>query len=56
MINYGYSKKINAKFKIENCELISGELSSKEIKKIIAFYNSPKTKIIMEKIWNKKNN
>jgi hypothetical protein len=45
---------INAKFLIENCELISGDIKSKDLKKIKAFYLSPKTKIVMEKIWNKK--
>jgi hypothetical protein len=46
--------KIDAKFKIEDCELISGEIGSKELKKIKAFYLSPKGKIILDKIWNKK--
>ena len=30
--------KIDAKFKIEDCELISGEIGAKELKKIKAFY------------------
>ena len=47
--------KINAKFLIENCELISGEMKSKDLKRIKAFYKSPKTKMVMEMIWNKKN-
>jgi hypothetical protein len=46
--------KIDAKFSIEQCDLISGEISSKHLKRIKAFYNSPKGKIILEKIWNKK--
>ena len=49
-------KSIDVKFTIKNCELISGDLNSKNMKKVLAFYNSPKTKIIMEKIWDKKNN
>ena len=48
------SLNIDAKFKIENCELISGEISSKDLKKIRAFYLSPKGKIVMDSIWNKK--
>lgn len=47
--------RINAKFKIEDCSLLSGEISRKELKKIKAFYKSQKGKIIMEKIWNKRN-
>lgn len=46
--------RIDAKFKIEDCSLLSGEVSRKELKKIEAFYKSPKGKIIMEKIWSKK--
>jgi len=53
VISKDYS--INAKFLIENCELISGDIKSKDLKKIKAFYSSPKTKLVMEKIWNKKN-
>ncbi|MFT6717397.1 MAG: hypothetical protein ACJA0Q_002051 [Saprospiraceae bacterium] len=46
--------KINAKFKIEDCSIISGEVSRKNLKKIFAFYHSTKGKLIMEKIWNKR--
>lgn len=46
--------KIDAKFKIENCELISGEIGTKELKKIKAFYLSPKGKIVLNAIWKKK--
>ncbi|WP_353159336.1 DUF4160 domain-containing protein [Myroides odoratus] len=46
--------KIDAKFTIEHCELLSGNLSSKNLKKIKAFHSSPKGKILMEAIWNKK--
>jgi Domain of unknown function (DUF4160) len=46
--------RIDAKFKIENCELISGEIGSKDLKKINAFYLSPKGKTVLEIIWNKK--
>ena len=47
--------KINAKFSIEKCELLSGEISTKNLKKISAFYQSPKGKIVLESIWSKKN-
>ncbi len=49
------SLEIDAKFKIENCELISGEISSKYLKRIGAFYLSPKGKMVLELIWNKRN-
>ncbi len=45
---------INAKFLIENGNYISGKIKSKDLKRIKAFYLSPKTKIIMKKIWSKK--
>lgn len=46
---------IDAKFKIENCELLSGSISNKDLKKIRAFYLSPKGKIVLTSIWNKRN-
>mgnify|MGYP002640172137 CR=1 FL=1 len=46
--------RIDAKFKIEDCELISGEISTKDLKKIKAFYLSPKGKIVLNLIWNKR--
>ena len=48
--------RVNAKFKIENGEFISGEISSKDLKRIELFYNDFKTKMVMERIWAKKNN
>lgn len=48
--------QVNAKFKIENCELISGKISSKNLKKIKAFYLSSKGQIVLKTIWNKKFN
>ena len=48
--------KINAKFKIEDCELMSGDISSKYLKRIKAFYDSPKGKIVLQTIWNKRLN
>ncbi|MBE3123024.1 MAG: DUF4160 domain-containing protein [Thermoplasmata archaeon] len=46
--------KIDAKFSIEKCELLSGEISSKNLKKINAFYQSPKGKLVLETIWKKR--
>lgn len=46
--------KINAKFAIEKFKLLSGEISSKNLKKIKAFYLSPKGKIVLSTIWNKR--
>jgi len=47
--------RINAKFLIENGELLSGEVTTKDMKRIKAFYSSPKTQILLNKIWQKKN-
>jgi hypothetical protein len=46
--------KIDAKFSIEKCELLSGEISSKNLKKINAFYQSPKGKTVLDLIWKKR--
>lgn len=46
---------IDAKFSIEKCELLSGTISAKDLKKIKAFYLSPKGKIVLNTIWGKKN-
>lgn len=48
--------KIDAKFLIENGEFYKGTIGSKDIKKIKAFYQSPKGKILMEIIWKKYQN
>jgi hypothetical protein len=45
---------INAKFSILTCELISGNITSKDQKRVQAFFNSVKTQLIMKKIWEKK--
>ncbi len=45
---------INAKFSIMTGEFISGNIASKDLKRITAFYNSQKTQLIMKKIWEKK--
>jgi Domain of unknown function (DUF4160) len=47
-------RNIDAKFLIETGDYMSGEIDSKKLKVIKAFYNSPKTKSILEIIWNKK--
>ncbi len=45
--------KIDAKFLIENGELYKGNIGSKDLKKVKAFYQSSKGKILMELIWKK---
>jgi ribosomal protein L25 (general stress protein Ctc) len=45
---------IDAKFKIENCEYISGTITGKEIKIVEKFYNDVKVKMLMKQIWSKK--
>lgn len=47
-------RKVDAKFKIENCEYISGKIDSKDLKKVVNFYNDPKVKSRMVSIWNKR--
>lgn len=47
-------KNIDAKFSIETGEYLSGEIDSKNMKRVKAFYKSPKTKILLEIIWNKR--
>lgn len=47
-------KKIDAKFSIEKCELLGGEIGSKDKRRIIAFYQSLKGQLLMGKIWNKR--
>ncbi|MBQ0736448.1 DUF4160 domain-containing protein [Aquimarina celericrescens] len=47
------NKEIDAKFTIEKCDLISGNMSSKNLKKINAFYQGMKGKMVLETIWKK---
>lgn len=47
------NREIDAKFTIDKCELISGKMSSKNLKKIKAFYISMKGQIVLETIWKK---
>ncbi|MFC4740367.1 DUF4160 domain-containing protein [Flavobacterium ponti] len=49
-------RTIDAKFKIENGEYLSGTIDTKGIKRINAFFNDIKVKSRMEAIWNKKIN
>jgi hypothetical protein len=46
--------KINAKFSIEKCELLSGQINSKNLKKINAFFVSTKGQMVLNTIWNKR--
>ncbi len=47
------NREIDAKFTIEKCELMSGYMSSKNLKKINAFYQGMKGKLVLETIWKK---
>lgn len=53
---FSKDKSINAKFLISDCSFLSGEISTKDRKRIELFHSDIKTQIIMNKIWNKKNN
>jgi len=46
---------IDAKFRIKDCVQISGEINSKDLKRIQAFHADMKTQKVMEMIWNKRN-
>lgn len=48
-------KLIDAKFLISDCTKISGEINTKDLKRVNAFFSDIKTQIIMKKIWDKKN-
>ena len=45
---------INAKFLLKDCTKISGDISSKDIKRIQAFHRDIKTQKVLEMIWNKR--
>ena len=45
--------KIDAKFLINTGDYLTGEISSKDKKKVQAFYKSQKGKTILEMIWKK---
>lgn len=44
--------EVDAKFRIDNGEYISGTISGKDLKRIAAFYNSEKAQIVLRKVWN----
>ena len=47
-------RNIDAKFSILTGEYMSGEIDAKSLKKIKAFYHSPKTQLILTNVWNKR--
>jgi len=47
-------KSVDAKFTIADCTYLSGEIGSKDIKRINAFHADMKTQVIMKMIWDKK--
>lgn len=51
---FSKDKEVDAKFTIDSCELISGKISSKDLKKIQKFYSHPKVFLSMKAIWNKR--
>lgn len=44
---------INAKFRIDNCELIKGKIGKKDQKRIEAFFNEGEVQNTLLKMWNK---
>lgn len=46
-------RSVDAKFLIATGEYLSGDIDSKNLKKVKAFWLSPKAKMLME-IWNKR--
>lgn len=44
---------INATFRLDNCQLIQGDLKSKDKKRIEKFYEDTDTKELMKEMWNK---
>ena len=47
-------KTIDAKFLIETGEYLSGQINPKNLKRIRAFYLSPKTRIVLQNVWDKR--
>jgi len=45
---------VNAKFTIDSCQLLSGNIENKDIKRIEAFHKDPKTIIVLTKIWTRR--
>lgn len=44
-------ENIKAKFLIENCLLVEGDISPDDHKRIKAFYADPKSQVILKKVW-----
>lgn len=44
-------ENIKAKFLIENCLLVEGDISPEDHKRIKAFYADPKSQIVLKKVW-----
>lgn len=44
---------VDAKFRIDNGEYISGTISGKDLKRMNAFYRSEKAQIALKAVWNK---
>jgi hypothetical protein len=44
---------INAVFRLDNCQLIKGDLKSKDRKRIEKFFEDETTKDLMKEMWNK---
>lgn len=46
---------VDAKFTLEDCTKISGDIDSKDEKRIKVFFADIKTQMVMKKVWEKKN-
>ncbi len=46
-------KSINATFRLDDCELLKGEIGSQDKKRIEAFFADQKTQLLMKEMWNK---
>jgi hypothetical protein len=44
-------ENIKAKFLLENCLLVEGNISPDDHKRIKAFYADPKSQIVLKKVW-----
>ncbi|MEM8763467.1 MAG: DUF4160 domain-containing protein [Bacteroidota bacterium] len=44
---------IDAVFRLDNCDFIKGSIGTRDRKRIEAFFEDEKTKILMKKMWNK---
>ena len=48
-------KSIDAKFSLENCELLSGEITGKDKQRIELFYADIKTQEVLKMVWRRYN-